>query len=909
MRLFGDNAANKNGSDNSFAVISLGMHVGADKNVRPVYCVMRSFIAAALLLGMLITFITACPDKLAELLTVKSTLLTAAGGLVYYCTAFSLSHSSSGRLRRASAWISCGGVWSVLLWGIIRLKYVVGGAAHAVNLFMGGVYSRYMVNPMFRVEHSLDKAACTAEAWAVLILLLSAVICMSTVGKPNILFAAGATAPLAIICLYYGLVPNYTAFAVLMGGWCASLAAEVTGFGAFDDENSRGIFTKTSAQSAFAAMLAMLLSFTGASVYAKAHERPESADEFRIGFLHYMRDFTFEKFVEDIRDAYLPSSRRTITHDGKLGNVESVEFDGSSMLDVIVPEGTNSLYLKGFTASEYTGSRWNEGAAAPILKTKITSPEFFSGRVLQYFDRYGELGLKSVTVRNSGAMSTVKYYPVNGAGLMETDGRSRRYGVYFPDDNWREYVIKNAGDLELPDEMRDDEQRLRSHAYANCLAVPETFTAAEDFFADYTGTQLWDELVYIREKLSEDCEYTLDAGKKPFGADFAQWFLTDGRQGSCTHFASAAVLLCRTRGIPARYCEGFTVKESDIKSGKVTEKGIAVTVPDNRAHAWAEIYIDGYGWLYFETTPGYGNVVYTGEDNAQTSAVTEVETQPPVTAELMTTTVTAESVSVTDENGTESAQTEDISTETVQHEEINTAETQMTDITTYIEGTVTVSAGDMPYTEPASAEPEPNGGSFTSPYGDNVSPEGTSYEENTDEGGVPEGMLTEPSETTAQTDGEHIIEEAPKEPLLTPEQAENLKRAVSAVLIIAAAAGLLILRYRAVIIIRKRLICTDPDRAARDIFRKLRRAAGTRGIVFEGRTEDIPSLLSSALDTQDSGLGAQIVTAALEARFGRGISAENAQAAAEEYNAVAAVIFADKRSRFAARLISLDRYV
>ncbi|MFQ8759732.1 MAG: hypothetical protein ACLSAF_10150 [Intestinimonas sp.] len=29
-------------------------------------------------------------------------------------------------------------------------------------------------------------------------------------------------------------------------------------------------------------------------------------------------------------------------------------------------------------------------------------------------------------------------------------------------------------------------------------------------------------------------------------------------------------------------------------------------VPDSSAHAWAEIYLDGYGWYPVEVTPGYG---------------------------------------------------------------------------------------------------------------------------------------------------------------------------------------------------------------------------------------------------------------------------------------------------------------
>ena len=69
------------------------------------------------------------------------------------------------------------------------------------------------------------------------------------------------------------------------------------------------------------------------------------------------------------------------------------------------------------------------------------------------------------------------------------------------------------------------------------------------------------------------------------------------------HFASAGVLLLRAAGVPARYVEGYVVSEGDI----TPETWLAV--PDSQAHAWAEVYVPGMGFLPVEMTPGYGGAI------------------------------------------------------------------------------------------------------------------------------------------------------------------------------------------------------------------------------------------------------------------------------------------------------------
>jgi hypothetical protein len=72
--------------------------------------------------------------------------------------------------------------------------------------------------------------------------------------------------------------------------------------------------------------------------------------------------------------------------------------------------------------------------------------------------------------------------------------------------------------------------------------------------------------------------------------DFLFW----SKVGYCEQYASAMAVMLRSLGIPARVAVGFT-------PGKETGDYRSITTDD--AHAWAEGYFSGVGWLTFDSTP------------------------------------------------------------------------------------------------------------------------------------------------------------------------------------------------------------------------------------------------------------------------------------------------------------------
>jgi transglutaminase-like putative cysteine protease len=72
-------------------------------------------------------------------------------------------------------------------------------------------------------------------------------------------------------------------------------------------------------------------------------------------------------------------------------------------------------------------------------------------------------------------------------------------------------------------------------------------------------------------------------------------FLFDTRRGFCEHYASAFVFLMRAAGVPARVVTGY-------QGGEMNPVGNYLLVRQAEAHAWAEVWLRGAGWVRIDPT-------------------------------------------------------------------------------------------------------------------------------------------------------------------------------------------------------------------------------------------------------------------------------------------------------------------
>ena len=104
------------------------------------------------------------------------------------------------------------------------------------------------------------------------------------------------------------------------------------------------------------------------------------------------------------------------------------------------------------------------------------------------------------------------------------------------------------------------------------------------------------------------CRYELENLPEPApgpGGALATFLLApemDDRRGHCQYFATAAVVLLRRAGHPARTVVGFASEEFDATG--VTFRGI-------HAHAWLEVVNSRGRWQRFDATPGAGYLMRT----------------------------------------------------------------------------------------------------------------------------------------------------------------------------------------------------------------------------------------------------------------------------------------------------------
>lgn len=160
-----------------------------------------------------------------------------------------------------------------------------------------------------------------------------------------------------------------------------------------------------------------------------------------------------------------------------------------------------------------------------------------------------------------------------------------------------------------------------AEVYSRYLQMPSTIPSrVKQLARDITAGKRsnYDKIKAIESYLSQNYSYTLSPAPTPKDKDFVDYFLFELKEGYCTYYASAMVILARCIGIPARYVEGYM-----LPSKPESENTYYIT--NEQAHAWVEVYFEGFGWLPFEPTAPFMASFYGNDSPGGSFAPGSVE--------------------------------------------------------------------------------------------------------------------------------------------------------------------------------------------------------------------------------------------------------------------------------------------
>ena len=288
-----------------------------------------------------------------------------------------------------------------------------------------------------------------------------------------------------------------------------------------------------------------------------------------------------------------------------LGGLGHRDQSSAAVLE-ITADYSGTVYLRGMDYDKYTMTGWN--SSEDRTESNFAPP-------LQWTQTDGTLTVRALSRRGQ---RYVPYYPMDGItfedGALDNSPRLKEYSYRTRSlaSDWASiwhwsHTGFGAGTtdsryLKLPDSTRKKAELFLTQAGFNSADDALTVAQAIGSFVRYSAS------------------YDLETDRMPNSySDFAMWFLEESDTGYCVHFASAATVLLRAAGIPARYVEGYAV---DVSAGQT------VLVRELHAHAWVEYYLEEVGWVILDPTPSVGEVPPTTNPPETTAPPV---TDPPVT--------------------------------------------------------------------------------------------------------------------------------------------------------------------------------------------------------------------------------------------------------------------------------------
>lgn len=329
----------------------------------------------------------------------------------------------------------------------------------------------------------------------------------------------------------------------------------------------------------------------------------DAAERARYVFEQYFR-FTRERIAFSINE-------QGYDHAGEVGDdvVSMLGGPAQPHTDPVMAVRTDAdALLRGTIRTAYTGWSWVDiEPKSRYLYYDLTHRRIRDRVLSPSAQLRGALTSSDVSVEMLDAGTSTLFVP----GMLERFEMDLSTAVYF----------NTAGEMFLAREVEaGDQYRLRAllplHGDALRQAVLRGADARDDRYQDILSSHTrlpdgvdgalytltagliqgadndYDRALAIMNYLRGQMHYTLEPPMPPQGRDFASWFVLESREGYCSAYATAMAVMGRAAGLPTRYVEGYLARPGrEVLTGE-------------DAHAWAEVYFKGVGWIPFDATGG-----------------------------------------------------------------------------------------------------------------------------------------------------------------------------------------------------------------------------------------------------------------------------------------------------------------
>lgn len=261
-----------------------------------------------------------------------------------------------------------------------------------------------------------------------------------------------------------------------------------------------------------------------------------------------------------------------------------VEFDS----EIPTPD---QWYWRGLVLDYYQEvngkARWSMSGLMNQINwhPKSWKPDEADGEIVDYriiqeaSDKKWLFGLRGVAAMESGIGMTQDDRIVSKKKLLQR----------------KEYVVRSQPDLKIA------KQGLRKYVREINLQLP----SSGDGLGNPKSRQLAQQ-IYLQNETDEqrmrkvlgyyqDKNFSYTLKPDAMLENDIDKFLFEKQAGFCAHFSSSFVFLMRSMGIPARVVAGYQGGELNPESGHIT-------VRQYDAHAWAEVWLNGQGWVSVDPT-------------------------------------------------------------------------------------------------------------------------------------------------------------------------------------------------------------------------------------------------------------------------------------------------------------------